>query len=231
MGRRVPIAQGFRGCILKAWEEDLIKIQTLHNFCPVPTSVFRPNPNCYEFSDPRPHARRPQGERGDDPAGGESWARARSFFIWVGRALRRHRQARIALPQGRFLNRRYADIKVRGGEAAQKNFERSGRGSRNASTRSSPWPGNKRSGSASKSARFSRSFPTRRNFRSARRLSAGGGRLLARFRPFRAQGILGWHSHAETLRLRAPRLIGCHIHDCRRPQEDHLPLGHGEIAF
>ena len=40
--------------ILKAWEEDLIRIQTLHNFCPVPTSIFRPDPNCYEFSDPRP---------------------------------------------------------------------------------------------------------------------------------------------------------------------------------
>jgi hypothetical protein len=39
--------------ILKAWEEDLIKIQTLHNFCPVPTSIFRPDPNCYEFSDAR----------------------------------------------------------------------------------------------------------------------------------------------------------------------------------
>jgi sugar phosphate isomerase/epimerase len=43
--------------------------------------------------------------------------------------------------------------------------------------------------------------------------------------------FLGWHDHAETLRLRAPRLFGAHIHDCRRPQEDHLPLGHGEIAF
>ena len=43
--------------------------------------------------------------------------------------------------------------------------------------------------------------------------------------------FLGWHTHAETLRLRAPRLMGCHIHDCRRPQDDHLPLGHGEIEF
>jgi sugar phosphate isomerase/epimerase len=43
--------------------------------------------------------------------------------------------------------------------------------------------------------------------------------------------FLGWHNHAETLKLRAPRLIGCHIHDCNRPQDDHLPLGHGEIAF
>ena len=33
--------------IVKAWEEDLIKIDSLHNFCPVPTSVFHPNPICY----------------------------------------------------------------------------------------------------------------------------------------------------------------------------------------
>jgi len=43
--------------------------------------------------------------------------------------------------------------------------------------------------------------------------------------------FLGWHSHLETLQLRSPRILGCHIHDCRRPQEDHLPLGHGEIDF
>ena len=43
--------------------------------------------------------------------------------------------------------------------------------------------------------------------------------------------FLGWHSHEETLRLRAPRLLGCHIHDCRRPDHDHLPLSHGEIDF
>ena len=39
--------------VIKAWEENLIKIGSLHNFCPVPASVYRPNPNCYEFSDPR----------------------------------------------------------------------------------------------------------------------------------------------------------------------------------
>ncbi|HSI84467.1 MAG TPA: TIM barrel protein [Candidatus Methylacidiphilales bacterium] len=43
--------------------------------------------------------------------------------------------------------------------------------------------------------------------------------------------FLGWHTHAETLVRRRPRLFGCHIHDCRAPAEDHLPLGHGEINF
>jgi len=43
--------------------------------------------------------------------------------------------------------------------------------------------------------------------------------------------FLGWHDHLETMKLRSSRLLGAHIHDCRRPQEDHLPLGHGEIAF
>ncbi|PTX97428.1 hypothetical protein DB346_20755 [Verrucomicrobia bacterium LW23] len=43
--------------------------------------------------------------------------------------------------------------------------------------------------------------------------------------------FLGWHTHEETLRRRRDRLIGCHVHDCRAPSEDHLPLGHGEINF
>ena len=43
--------------------------------------------------------------------------------------------------------------------------------------------------------------------------------------------FLGWHDHIETLARRRDRLFGLHIHDCRRPTEDHLPLGHGEIQF
>src|SRR5271168_2165491 len=43
--------------VVKAWEKDVIKINSLHNFCPVPTSVLRPTPNCYEFSDSRPEIR------------------------------------------------------------------------------------------------------------------------------------------------------------------------------
>ncbi len=43
--------------------------------------------------------------------------------------------------------------------------------------------------------------------------------------------FFGWHDHIETLAHRRERLFGLHIHDCRRPQEDHLPLGHGEIQF
>jgi sugar phosphate isomerase/epimerase len=46
-----------------------------------------------------------------------------------------------------------------------------------------------------------------------------------------AKEFLGWHDHIETLARRRDRLFGLHIHDCRRPQEDHLPLGHGEIQF
>ncbi len=43
--------------------------------------------------------------------------------------------------------------------------------------------------------------------------------------------FLAWHTHGETLGRWADRLLGYHVHDCRRPDEDHLPLSHGDIEF
>jgi sugar phosphate isomerase/epimerase len=43
--------------------------------------------------------------------------------------------------------------------------------------------------------------------------------------------FLTWHTHAETLERRKSRLIGCHIHDCAAPDRDHLALGRGDIDF
>src|SRR5476651_1323789 len=72
--------------ILKAWEEDLIKIRSLHNFCPVPTSVFRPNPNCYEFSDPNPAIRSSARKGSEETIRQAAKLGARAVVFHLGRA-------------------------------------------------------------------------------------------------------------------------------------------------
>ncbi len=94
------------------------------------------------------------------------------------------------------------------------------------------WRARTRSSSASRSARTSRNFPTRssstRCWRPSRARSSATGTTSG---TRSARRFFGWHDHIETLAHRRERLFGLHIHDCRRPQEDHLPLGHGEIQF
>src|SRR5271156_2794072 len=72
--------------ILKAWEEDVIKIRSLHNFCPVPTSVFRPNPNCFEFSDPRPTMRASAGKASEETIRQAAKLGASAVVFHLGRA-------------------------------------------------------------------------------------------------------------------------------------------------
>ncbi len=220
--------------VLKAWEEDLIKIRSLHNFCPVPTSVFRPNPNCYEFSDPRPIVRKSARKASEETIRQASKLGASAVVFHLGRAGPSgvtDKLEKLYL-EGRFLDRRYAEIKVRAVQQRKKNFER-------------VWPvvkecldplvamaGEMRVRLGFEIREVFEEFPHEEEM--VQVLEAFPREVVGYWHDFghsARKEFLGWHSHAETLKLRAPRLIGCHIHDCERPQDDHLPLGHGEIDF
>src|SRR5271154_6882491 len=100
--------------IVKAWEEDLIKIRTLHNFCPVPTSVFRPDPNCYEFSDARVAMRTAAIKASQETIRHAAKFGARAVIFHLGSAGPygvTSKLEKIYL-KGGFLDHRYTDIKV-----------------------------------------------------------------------------------------------------------------------
>ena len=220
--------------VIKAWEEELIKIQTLHNFCPVPTSVFRPNPNCYEFSDARPNVRASAIKATKETIQHAAKFGARLVVLHLGSAgpYGVTRKLENIYAKGGFLNHRYTDIKVEAVRARQEKFK-------------VIWPRVKAclepivdlAGELKIRLGFEirqefEEFPDEEEFPQV--LDAFPAEVVGYWHDFghsQSKDFLGWHDHAETLRLRAPRLFGAHIHDCRRPQEDHLPLGHGEIAF
>jgi sugar phosphate isomerase/epimerase len=220
--------------IMKAWEEDLIRIQTLHNFCPVPTSVFRPNPNCYEFSDARPNVRASAIKATEDTIRHAARFGSRLVVLHLGSAgpYGVTRKLENIYEKGGFLNRRYTDIKVEAVRERREKFK-------------IIWPRVKAclepivalAGELKVRLGFEiredfEEFPDEEEFPLV--LDSFPSDVVGYWHDFghsQAKDFLGWHDHAETLRLRAPRLFGAHIHDCRRPQEDHLPLGHGEIAF
>ena len=101
--------------IVRAWEEDLIRIQTLHNFCPVPTSVFRPNPNAYEFSDPRPSIRAAAVKATEETIRHAAKFGARAVICHLGSAGPKGitDQLEKIFAKGGYLNRHYCDLKVK----------------------------------------------------------------------------------------------------------------------
>src|ERR1700735_780954 len=112
--------------IVKAWEEDLIRIQTLHNFCPVPTSVFHPNPNCYEFSDSRPATRTAAIKATEETIRHAAKFGARAVICHLGSAGPYGVTDKLEkiYAKGGFLNRSYTDIKVQAVRKRRENFKR-----------------------------------------------------------------------------------------------------------
>ncbi len=220
--------------ILKAAEEDLIKIQTLHNFCPVPTSVLRPNPNCYEYSDARPSMRDAAIKATEVTIRHAAKFGSRAVVLHLGSAgpVGVSRKLRRIYERGGFLNREYCDLKVK---AVQQRREAA----------KTVWPRVREclkpivdlAGELKIKLGFEireafEEFPNEIEFTEV--LDAFPREVVGYWHDFghsQAKEFLGWHDHIETLARRRDRLFGLHIHDCRRPQEDHLPLGHGEIQF
>ncbi len=219
--------------ILKAWETDLIKIHSLHNFCPVPASVVRPNPNAYEFSDSRPEVRRIAVRATEETLRQAAKLGARGVIFHLGSAGPRiTRKLEGLYEKGKFLGRAYTQAKVEAVKQRRDNFE-------------VVWPRVKEcldplvalAGELKVRLGFEiredfEEFPHEEEFPGV--LDTYPPEVVGYWHDFghaARKEFLGWHDHAETLRLRAPRLIGLHIHDCRRPSDDHLPLSHGEIDF
>lgn len=220
--------------VLKAWEEDLIKINSLHNFCPVPTSVLRPSPNCYEFSDARPEIRAAARKATEETIRQAAKLGARAVVChlgWAGPDGVTDALEKLYL-EGDFLTKRYAEIKVRAVEQRRENFQRNWTRVRDCLEPMVMLAGELKIKLGFEIREDFEEFPHEEEMAVAlESFPAGVVGYWHDFGHAARKEYLGWHSHAETFKLRAPRMIGCHIHDCRRPLEDHLPLGHGEIDF
>ncbi len=220
--------------VLKAWETDLIKINTLHNFCPVPTSVVRPNPNCYEFSDPRPEVRVIARKASEETIRQAARLGAKGVIFHLGRAGPSgiSRQLEKLFVRGEFLQRDYTRAKVEAVQLRQKVFETTWARVKETLEPLVALAGELKVRLGFEIREVFEEFPNEEEMPLV--LDAFPPEVVGYWHDFghsARKEFLGWHSHEETLRLRSPRILGCHIHDCRRPQEDHLPLGHGEIDF
>ncbi len=220
--------------VIKAWEEDIIKIQTLHNFCPVPTSVFRPNPNCYEFSDPRPEVRASARKASEETIRQAAKLGARAVVLHLGSAGPHGVTEKLEAlyKKGQFLDRRYAQIKLKAVQTRQKYFDYLWPRIKEALDPLVALAGELKIRLGVEIREDFEEFPHEEEM--PRVLDAFPAEVVGYWHDFghaACKEFLGWHSHFETLKLRAPRLVGCHVHDCRRLHEDHLALSHGEIEF
>jgi sugar phosphate isomerase/epimerase len=220
--------------ILQAQESDLIKIVSLHNFCPVPTSIMRPNPNCYEFSDPRANVRAIGRKASEETIRQAARLGASAVVLHLGSAGPRGLSDKLEslYTSGGFLRRPYTELKLRAVQKRKAEFPQVWARVKEVLDPLVALAGELKVRLGCEIREVFEEFPHEEEMTQV--LDAFPAEVLGYWHDFghaARKEFFGWHDHAETLARRAPRLIGCHIHDCRRPQEDHLPLGHGEIDF
>jgi sugar phosphate isomerase/epimerase len=220
--------------VLKAWEKDLIKINTLHNFCPVPTSVFRPNPNCYEFSDPRPEVRAMARRSTEETIRQAAKLGAQAVICHLGSAGPAGITSKLEklYHRGEFLQRPYTEAKVEAVGKRQELFKGAWFRVRDILEPLVMLAGELKVKLGFEIREDFEEFPNEEEMPLV--LETFPPEVVGYWYDFghsARKEFLGWHSQVETLFLRKDRLLGCHVHDCRRPQDDHLPLGHGEIQY
>ena len=108
------ISYGLWPGVVQAVEEGVIKISSLHNFCPIPMGVMHPSPNCYEFTDERPRLRETAVKATLETIRQANKLGARAVVLHLGSAGSRTTTRHLArlYRRGRALDRAYCAAKI-----------------------------------------------------------------------------------------------------------------------
>jgi sugar phosphate isomerase/epimerase len=210
------------------------RIDVLHNFCPVPVELLRPHPNAYEFSDPRPTARRLAERHSFATLEAAATVGARFVVLHLGSAGPRHiadSLESLAL-NGQLGTRNFVRKKISVIRTLEKAFHET-------------WPRVEeillRLGEKASSLGLRLGLECREDPREIppddfwdfllARLPAPTFGYWHDFGHAAGKHWLGFMDHTQHLRRLAPRIIGVHLHDYHPEKGDHLPLGQGSIPF
>ncbi|MEM1058570.1 MAG: sugar phosphate isomerase/epimerase [Verrucomicrobiota bacterium] len=221
--------------ILRGVENKVVRISSLHNFCPVPMGVLQPSPNCYLFSDERPETREAAVKHTVETLRHAAELGARAVVLHLGYAGPKGTSQRLEkfYEQGGPYCRGFVKAKVKA--VTERREVAAGVWERIQSCLDQIVP-------AAQELGVRLGFENRENYAEYpdddaemdRALAAYPGETVGYWHDFghaARKDFFGFHDHEATLRRLAPRLIGCHLHDCEPPTGDHRPLGTGKIDF
>ena len=218
--------------ILKAHEEKIVRIASLHNFCPLPLGFLKAAPNCYEFSDPkasmRKHAVRHTKETIDHAAA----FGARAVAIHSGSLplkVRNHELERM-VAHDQLGSRRYVRRKLAAVLDHEKKFNETWPLVKECLAEVLEYAGKKGVRLGLESREGVEEIPLENCWqRIFEELPEAG--YWHDFGHSGRKDCLAFIDHEAEFRLRAGRLIGCHVQDFRGPDRDHLAPGDGSICF
>lgn len=231
-GTKVSLLPG----LMQAHDAGLIRVSSLHNFCPSPVEVLIDAPDAYEFTSHRDHERERALTLTKQTIQTAGRFGASRIVLHMGsvpmKAFTSELEAMVHA--GEIYSRKYVDLKLKFVEQREKVSDFYVERARAALKELLP---------LAEQARVALAIETRSHFEQV----PNEREMLVLLEEFKDNPWLGaWHDfghvqrkanlglldHESFLQSIAPRLLGCHVHDVDWPAKDHrVPLSTGGVAF
>jgi sugar phosphate isomerase/epimerase len=219
--------------IRKALAEKMVRVVSLHNFCPLPMGITKPAPDCFEFTDPEPRRRRRAIKQTIETLehAAEAGARAVVLHLGSGRSGETTHRLQEWWAQGKFGSRRYVKTKL--GEVVRREKEEAHLmplvQEALAELRGEAHKRGILLGCECREA--SEKFPFDPFWDQVLEPWQDTIGYWHDFGHAARKEALGFFDHAAFFEKRSARLIGCHVQDFLPPRYDHRALGDGVIDW
>jgi len=231
-GTKVSLLPG----LMQAFDAGIIRVSSLHNFCPSPVEVLLDSPDAFEFTSHRQQERDRALSLTKQTIQMATRFGASRVVLHLGSVpMKSHTERLEAMAQkGEIYSRAYIDLKLQFVQEREKLSAFYLERARTALKVLLP---------VAEQARVCLAVETRSHFEQV----PNERELLALMTEFQDNPWLGaWHDfghvqrkanlglldHAQLLQALAPKLLGCHVHDVDWPAKDHrVPLSTGGVDF
>jgi sugar phosphate isomerase/epimerase len=231
-GTKISLLPG----LMKAFDSGIIRVSSIHNFCPSPVEVMIDAPDAYEFTSHRDHERERAIALTKQSMQTALRFGANRVVLHLGSVPMKSLTAELeafAL-RGEIYSRAYVDVKLKLVQEREKLSAHYLERARAALRELLP---------IAEKAGVALAIETRSHYEQV----PNEREMLILLDEFKDNPWLGaWHDfghvqrkanlglldHAEFLARIAPRLLGCHVHDVEWPAKDHrVPLSTGGVDF
>ena len=209
-------------------------VSSLHNFCPLPPEVRVDQPDCYEFTSPRPDDRAravrltlqtiDMAERFEAPV----------VVVHAGRirALKLTSRLRGLVHEGRFLSKEFARIKLEAVKSREGTGGEYARRALQCLAEILTYASKKGIRIGIENREHYEAVPSEREFEDfLQRLNEPNVGYWHDFGHAQIKQNLALLDHADWLDRMGSRALGCHVHDVKWPFEDHCAPFTGEINY
>jgi sugar phosphate isomerase/epimerase len=222
--------------LMRAYDTGVIRVSSVHNFCPSPVEAFMDAPDLYEFTSSRPGEAERAIHLTQQSIQTAVRFGANRVVIHLGSVpIKKHTlKLEELVAQGRLYSREYTEAKLALVQERQKHSSVALERIRRALEQILPVAEQHQVALGIETRSHHEQVPDTRELETLMTEYADCPWVgfWHDFGHVQRQANLSLVDHAQQLRLIAPRLLGCHVHDVAWPAKDHrVPLSAGGVAF